>query len=75
MICMLIPEHLHIVFLWSTDLIEYFLQILKKMLHFILGGTSLSGEKLQHCINRAITRNKEISKLMGKVIESTKTAK
>uniref|UniRef100_A0A8C0YGX4 Ribosomal RNA-processing protein 43 n=1 Tax=Cyprinus carpio carpio TaxID=630221 RepID=A0A8C0YGX4_CYPCA len=39
------------------------------------GGTSLSGEKLQHCINRAITRNKEISKLVDKVTESTKTAK
>ncbi|XP_042621220.1 exosome complex component RRP43-like [Cyprinus carpio] len=39
------------------------------------GGTSLSGEKLQHCINRAITRNKEISKLVDKVIESMKTAK
>uniref|UniRef100_A0A672N628 Ribosomal RNA-processing protein 43 n=1 Tax=Sinocyclocheilus grahami TaxID=75366 RepID=A0A672N628_SINGR len=39
------------------------------------GGTSLSGEKLQHCINRAITRNKEISKLVDKVIESMKMAK
>lgn len=39
------------------------------------GGTSLSGEKLQHCINRAITRNKEIRKLLDKVHESTKTMK
>lgn len=39
------------------------------------GGTSLSAEKLQHCINRAVTRNKEISKLLDKVMESMKTSK
>ncbi|XP_030010070.1 exosome complex component RRP43 [Sphaeramia orbicularis] len=38
------------------------------------GGTSLSGEKLQECITRATTRQKEIQKLIDKVIESVKTA-
>nr|XP_055064049.1 exosome complex component RRP43 [Misgurnus anguillicaudatus] len=39
------------------------------------GGTSLSAEKLQHCINRAVTRNKEIVKLLDKVTESVKVSK
>ncbi|KAJ8266682.1 hypothetical protein GJAV_G00133430 [Gymnothorax javanicus] len=37
------------------------------------GGTSLSSEKLQDCINRAVTRNHEISKLINTVIQSVKT--
>ncbi|XP_076876385.1 exosome complex component RRP43 [Brachyhypopomus gauderio] len=37
------------------------------------GGTSLSAEKLQDCISRAVTRNREINKLISKVIESTKS--
>ncbi|XP_061103494.1 exosome complex component RRP43 [Conger conger] len=39
------------------------------------GGTSLSGEKLQDCISRAVTRNREISKLINTVIQSVKTHK
>lgn len=39
------------------------------------GGTSLPGEKLQECISRATTRQKEIQKLIDKVINSVKTAK
>ncbi|XP_071362096.1 exosome complex component RRP43 isoform X1 [Trachinotus anak] len=38
------------------------------------GGTSLSGEKLQECINRATARQREIQKLIDKVIHSVKTA-
>ncbi|XP_020505793.1 exosome complex component RRP43 [Labrus bergylta] len=38
------------------------------------GGTSLSGEKLQECISRAATRQKEIQKLIDKVLLSVKTA-
>ncbi|KAK9536554.1 hypothetical protein VZT92_006327 [Zoarces viviparus] len=37
------------------------------------GGTSLSGEKLQECINRATARQREIQKLIDKVIHSVKT--
>ncbi|KAM9788711.1 exosome complex component RRP43 [Neosynchiropus ocellatus] len=36
------------------------------------GGTSLSGQKLQECINRATTRHQEIQKLMDKVFNSVK---
>ncbi|XP_028655112.2 exosome complex component RRP43 isoform X1 [Erpetoichthys calabaricus] len=36
------------------------------------GGTPLSNEKLQDCINRAITRNKEVCKLLNKVMKSMK---
>ncbi|XP_040037949.1 exosome complex component RRP43 [Gasterosteus aculeatus] len=39
------------------------------------GGTPLSGEKLQECINRATTRQREIQKLIGKVVLSVKAAK
>ncbi|TRY90950.1 hypothetical protein DNTS_022187 [Danionella cerebrum] len=39
------------------------------------GGTPLSGEKLQQCINRAMARNKEIRKLVEKVTESVTTLK
>ncbi|XP_029028739.1 exosome complex component RRP43 [Betta splendens] len=39
------------------------------------GGTSLSGEKLQECISRATARQREIQKLIDKVIKSIKTAK
>lgn len=39
------------------------------------GGTSLSGEKLQECISRARVRQREIQKLVNKVIHSVKTAK
>uniref|UniRef100_A0A3Q1BAM1 Ribosomal RNA-processing protein 43 n=1 Tax=Amphiprion ocellaris TaxID=80972 RepID=A0A3Q1BAM1_AMPOC len=38
------------------------------------GGTSLSGEKLQECISRATARQREIQKLIDKVIQSVKTA-
>ncbi|KAG7224550.1 hypothetical protein INR49_011302 [Caranx melampygus] len=38
------------------------------------GGTSLSGERLQECINRATARQREIQKLIDKVIHSVKTA-
>ncbi|XP_075957745.1 exosome complex component RRP43 [Anarhichas minor] len=38
------------------------------------GGTCLSGEKLQECINRATARQREIQKLLDKVIHSVKTA-
>ncbi|XP_053703290.1 exosome complex component RRP43 isoform X3 [Synchiropus splendidus] len=36
------------------------------------GGTSLSGQKLQECINAATTRHEEIQKLMDKVFNSVK---
>ncbi|MGH0175972.1 UNVERIFIED_CONTAM: hypothetical protein FKN15_071781 [Acipenser sinensis] len=36
------------------------------------GGTALSGEKLQDCISRAITRNKEVNKLLNEVLISVK---
>ncbi|KAL6098700.1 exosc8 [Pungitius sinensis] len=39
------------------------------------GGTPLSGEKLQECINRATTRQREIQKLIDKVVSSVKAAK
>ncbi|XP_029956338.1 exosome complex component RRP43 [Salarias fasciatus] len=39
------------------------------------GGTPLSGEKLQECISRATTRQREIQKLIDKVICSVKTEK
>ncbi|KAJ8343240.1 hypothetical protein SKAU_G00305690 [Synaphobranchus kaupii] len=39
------------------------------------GGTSLSSEKLQDCINRAVTRNREVGKLINTVIQSVKTHK
>lgn len=39
----------------------------------VLGGVSLSGEKLQECINKATVRQKEIQKLIDKVICSVKT--
>uniref|UniRef100_A0A3P9P5U1 Ribosomal RNA-processing protein 43 n=1 Tax=Poecilia reticulata TaxID=8081 RepID=A0A3P9P5U1_POERE len=39
------------------------------------GGTSLSGEKLQQCINRATARQREIHKLIDKVLDSVKTSK
>ncbi|XP_068456677.1 exosome complex component RRP43 [Clinocottus analis] len=38
------------------------------------GGTPLSAEKLQECINRATARQREIQKLIDKVIHSVKTA-
>uniref|UniRef100_A0A3Q3MDZ6 Ribosomal RNA-processing protein 43 n=1 Tax=Mastacembelus armatus TaxID=205130 RepID=A0A3Q3MDZ6_9TELE len=38
------------------------------------GGTSLSGDKLQECISRAAVRQREIQKLINKVIHSVKTA-
>ncbi|XP_015235821.1 PREDICTED: exosome complex component RRP43 [Cyprinodon variegatus] len=38
------------------------------------GGTPLSGEKLQECINRATARQREIHKLINKVLDSVKTA-
>uniref|UniRef100_A0A8C6SNS8 Ribosomal RNA-processing protein 43 n=1 Tax=Neogobius melanostomus TaxID=47308 RepID=A0A8C6SNS8_9GOBI len=37
------------------------------------GGSSLSGEKLQECINRAAVRQREIQKLIDKVIKSVDT--
>ncbi|XP_041657413.1 exosome complex component RRP43 [Cheilinus undulatus] len=37
------------------------------------GGTSLSGEKLQGCISRAAARQREIQKLIDKVIQSVQT--
>lgn len=37
------------------------------------GGSALSGEKLQECINRATVRQREIQKLIDKVIKSVKT--
>ncbi|KAK1146613.1 exosome complex component RRP43-like [Acipenser oxyrinchus oxyrinchus] len=36
------------------------------------GGTALSSEKLQDCISRAITRNKEVNKLLNEVLISVK---
>lgn len=39
------------------------------------GGTPLSGETLQECINRATARQREIQKLVDKVVRSVKTAK
>ncbi|XP_036380922.1 exosome complex component RRP43 [Megalops cyprinoides] len=39
------------------------------------GGTSLSGEKLQDCISRAMTRHREVSKLIDTVILSVKPQK
>ncbi|XP_059207428.1 exosome complex component RRP43 [Centropristis striata] len=38
------------------------------------GGTPLSGEKLQEVISRATTRQREIQKLIDKVVHSVKTA-
>uniref|UniRef100_A0A669EEK8 Ribosomal RNA-processing protein 43 n=1 Tax=Oreochromis niloticus TaxID=8128 RepID=A0A669EEK8_ORENI len=38
------------------------------------GGTSLSGERLQECISRATTRQREIQKLIAKVAHSVKKA-
>uniref|UniRef100_A0A3P9JMW5 Ribosomal RNA-processing protein 43 n=1 Tax=Oryzias latipes TaxID=8090 RepID=A0A3P9JMW5_ORYLA len=38
------------------------------------GGTSLSAEKLQTCINRATGRQREIQKLIEKVLNSVKAA-
>uniref|UniRef100_A0AAX7TMI1 Ribosomal RNA-processing protein 43 n=1 Tax=Astatotilapia calliptera TaxID=8154 RepID=A0AAX7TMI1_ASTCA len=38
------------------------------------GGTSLSGERLQECISRATTRQREIQKLIDKVAHSVKKA-
>uniref|UniRef100_A0A667YXW1 Ribosomal RNA-processing protein 43 n=1 Tax=Myripristis murdjan TaxID=586833 RepID=A0A667YXW1_9TELE len=38
------------------------------------GGTALSGEKLQECISRATARQREIQKLIDKVIQSVKAA-
>ncbi|XP_066555886.1 exosome complex component RRP43 isoform X2 [Amia ocellicauda] len=37
------------------------------------GGTELSGEKLQDCISRAMTRNREVSKLINEVMNSVKS--
>ncbi|KAM8835654.1 exosome complex component RRP43 [Synchiropus picturatus] len=37
------------------------------------GGTSVSGQKLQECINTATTRHEEIQKLMDKVFDSVKS--
>lgn len=37
-----------------------------------LGGSPLTGAKLQDCISRAITRHKEVKKLIDKVIKSIK---
>lgn len=37
------------------------------------GGSSLTGEKLQQCINRATVRQREIQKLIDKVVQSVKT--
>ncbi|XP_069496888.1 exosome complex component RRP43 isoform X2 [Ambystoma mexicanum] len=37
------------------------------------GGSPLSGEKLQDCISRAITRHKEVKMLIDEVLESMKT--
>ncbi|XP_034034170.1 exosome complex component RRP43 [Thalassophryne amazonica] len=37
------------------------------------GGTSLSGEKLQECISRVTERQREIQKLIDKVIQTVKT--
>uniref|UniRef100_A0AAZ3PC92 Uncharacterized protein n=1 Tax=Oncorhynchus tshawytscha TaxID=74940 RepID=A0AAZ3PC92_ONCTS len=34
-----------------------------------IGGTSLSGEKLQDCISRATTRHREICKLIDKFLD------
>ncbi|XP_062869654.1 exosome complex component RRP43 [Trichomycterus rosablanca] len=39
------------------------------------GGSSLSAEKLQDCISRAVARNREITKLIHKVSESAKSSK
>ncbi|KAL7847466.1 hypothetical protein AOLI_G00221840 [Acnodon oligacanthus] len=39
------------------------------------GGSSLSAEKLQDCITRAVARHREIGRLIDKVIESTKASK
>uniref|UniRef100_A0A8C4UVV5 Ribosomal RNA-processing protein 43 n=1 Tax=Falco tinnunculus TaxID=100819 RepID=A0A8C4UVV5_FALTI len=36
------------------------------------GGSPLTGDKLQDCITRAITRHKEVKKLIDKVIKSIK---
>ncbi|XP_076129678.1 exosome complex component RRP43 [Alosa pseudoharengus] len=36
------------------------------------GGTTLSGEKLQDCMGRAVTRHREISKLVDKILQSMK---
>ncbi|KAJ0004570.1 hypothetical protein NQD34_010784 [Periophthalmus magnuspinnatus] len=36
------------------------------------GGSSLSGEKLQECITRAVVRQREIQKLIDKVLQSVK---
>ncbi|KAK5918064.1 hypothetical protein CgunFtcFv8_002863 [Champsocephalus gunnari] len=38
------------------------------------GGTPLSAEKLQECIGRATARQREIQKLVDKVVHSVKTA-
>ncbi|XP_062309451.1 exosome complex component RRP43 [Osmerus eperlanus] len=37
------------------------------------GGTSMSGEKLQDCINRTSTRHRELSKLIDRVLQGSKT--
>ncbi|KAI4901251.1 hypothetical protein NFI96_015260 [Prochilodus magdalenae] len=39
------------------------------------GGSSLSAEKLQDCITRAVTRHREIGKLIDQVLASTKASK
>ncbi|KAL4608565.1 exosome complex component RRP43 [Arapaima gigas] len=39
------------------------------------GGSALSGEKLQDCISRAVTRHREVSNLIEKVLNSVKPQK
>lgn len=48
--------------------------LLIPMFPCVSGGVSLSGEKLQECINRATVRQKEIQKLIDKVINSVKAS-
>uniref|UniRef100_A0A8I5KNS0 Exosome component 8 n=2 Tax=Boreoeutheria TaxID=1437010 RepID=A0A8I5KNS0_HUMAN len=36
------------------------------------GGSGLTGAKLQDCMSRAVTRHKEVKKLMDEVIKSMK---
>lgn len=42
---------------------------------FLSGGSSLLAEKLQDCVSRAVTRNREIKKLIDKVTDSMKSSK
>ena len=43
-----------------------------KCRHNFSGGSGLTGSKLQDCMSRAVTRHREVKKLMDEVFESMK---